>query len=156
MKILILSLLSIIYFTGCTLRPTIEDKSNYMKNIMQELKVNKAFKDKAISKNTKILYNKSILSGDLIEFVMLLSEEVNKSFGYNDLHIGQWEYKNNINGEKKIKFDYSIKNSKNIIECNLQQELVYGIGQMNYLECNLELRKEELPFIKNSKIIKIK
>ena len=136
MKIKILFTLIILFiFNACSMRPTIEDKTNYMNNVIKELEKENYFEDNSRGYDSKILYNRNVLSLKKIEFLNLFNTFIEKKYkvNYDNLIIDVKTTGEKYNTIKTTTLNYNFAET-NII-CLFSEGYLYGYGSQVSFNC---------------------
>ena len=117
------------------MRPTIEDKNNYMDNLMTQLEKENHFKDTSLGYDPKILYNKSVLSLKKTEFLDLFNTFIEKRYkvNYDNLLIDVNTTGENYNIVQNTTLTYNLKETT--IFCSFSESYLYGYGKEVTFDC---------------------
>jgi hypothetical protein len=112
----------LVIISGCSLRPNLEEKKDYMDNLIKVLNETNQFKDYSYSDN-KILYNKKVLGIDIGEFIRLLHNTIEDNYNLKNIVETDFKFNKNtsINKEIEKRITYFIEDNKRI-ECIVLME----------------------------------
>jgi len=134
-KNILFSLIVLFIFNACSVRPTVEDKSNYMNDVIYQLEKENHFKDNALGYDGRIIYNRDVLSLKKEEFLNLFNIFIEKRYkkNLNNLTISVTTPPENYNDISITTLNYDF--GKIIIICTFTEGYLYGYGKQVSFDC---------------------